>query len=156
MTADSTPSVLCLSRQGLPTVRLAHTDANLTACGAYVLREAKGPRDVTLIATGSEVEIALKAADLLSDRGVKAAVVSAPSFELFAQQPVEYRRETLGTAPRVGVEAAIRQGWGALLGDNSVFVGMTGFGASAPADELYIHFGITPEAVADAAQNLMT
>ncbi len=156
MTAERAPSVLCLSRQGLPTVRTAHTDANLAAKGAYVLREANGARDVTLIATGSEVEIALKAADLLTDKGVKVAVVSAPCFELFEQQSADYRRPTLGTAPRVGVEAAICQGWGPLLGDNSAFVGMTGFGASAPADELYQHFGITPEAVAKAAQSLMS
>ncbi|WP_372886845.1 transketolase [Shimia sp.] len=154
--ADTTPSVLCLSRQGLPTLRVTHSETNLTARGAYVLRQAATPREVTLIATGSEVEIACAAADLLAAEGLGAAVVSAPCFELFEQQDEAYRRSVLGTAPRVGVEAAVQQGWGRLLGDNSAFVGMTGFGASAPAPELYQHFGITPEAVADAARQLLT
>ncbi len=145
--SDSTPSVMCLSRQGLPTLRTNHTDTNMTARGAYVLRETSGKRDITLIATGSEVEIAMVAADELAKGGIKAAVVSAPCFELFAKQPQNYRMEVLGAAPRIGVEAAIQQGWGALLGDNSAFVGMDSFGASAPADQLYEHFGITPKAV---------
>ena len=153
-TATTTPSALCLSRQGLPTVRSEHTDENLTARGAYVLRKATGDRDVTLIATGSEIEIAMQAADALQADGIKTAVVSAPCFELFAQQDAAYRRAVLGTAPRIGVEAAIRQGWGALLDPDDVFVGMTGFGASAPAPELYDHFGITAEAVAAAARTL--
>ncbi len=152
--SETTPTLLCLSRQGLPTVR---TDAgeNQSAKGAYVLREAEGPRDVTLFATGSEVEIALKAADLLAEGGVKAAVVSVPSFELFAAQDEAYRASVLGTAPKVGVEAAVRQGWDAIIGSDGAFVGMTGFGASAPAGDLYRHFGITPEAVADAARGLL-
>ena len=153
--SDNTPSILALSRQGLPTLRKDHTEENKTAKGAYVLRESDGDRDVTLIATGSEVEIALNAADILADEGVKAAVVSAPCFELFEQQDAAYRMATLGQAPRVGVEALIKQGWGALLGDNSAFVGMTGFGASAPAGELYKKFGITPAATAQAARDLL-
>lgn len=152
ITEPATPSVLCLSRQNLPTVRTRHSDANLTACGAYVLRETDGPRDVTLIATGSEVEIALDAAERLAAEGVAAAVVSAPCFELFARQDAGYRAGVLGTAPRVGVEAAIRQGWDAMLDPEDGFIGMTGFGASAPAEELYAHFGITGEAVAEAAK----
>jgi transketolase len=152
---NGTPSVMALSRQGLPLLRTDHTEDNLTAKGAYVLREADGERDVTLIATGSEVEIAMNAADILAGEGVKTAVVSAPCFELFAAQPADYRKATLGTAPRVGVEAMIEQGWGKLLGDNSAFVGMTGFGASAPADELYKKFGITAEATAQAARDLL-
>ncbi len=153
---EGTPSVLCLSRQGLPTVRTTHTDELQSAKGAYVLREAEGgARDVTIIATGSEVEIALNAADKLAEGGVKAAVVSAPCFERFKAQPAAYRAEVLGTAPRVGVEAAIQQSWGGLLGDNSAFIGMNGFGASAPANELYEHFGITAQAVADAATTLI-
>ena len=151
----ATPSVLALSRQGLPTLRTAHTDTNMVAKGAYVLRDTQGPRDVTLIATGSEVEIAMNAADQLAADGIKAAVVSAPCFEAFAAQPEDYRAVVLGDAPRVGVEAAIRQGWGPLLGCNSAFVGMTGFGASAPADKLYEHFGITADAVAEAAKSLL-
>ncbi len=152
---EGTPSVLCLSRQGLPTVRTEHTDELQSAKGAYVLREAEGDRDVTIIATGSEVEIALNAADKLAANGVKAAVVSAPCFERFKAQPAAYRAEVLGTAPRVGIEAAIQQSWGGLLGDNSAFIGMDSFGASAPADELYEHFGITAQAVVDAATTLI-
>jgi len=152
---DATPSILSLSRQGLPTVRTNHTDTNMTAKGAYVLRDVNGTRDVTLIGTGSEVEIALNAADKLAEDGIKAAVVSAPCFEAFAQQDATYRDTVLGTAPRVGVEAAVQQGWDALLGCNSAFVGMSSFGASAPANELYEHFGITADAVADAAKKLI-
>ncbi|MBN2905527.1 MAG: transketolase [Rhodobacteraceae bacterium] len=154
-TASGTPSLLALSRQNLPCLRTAHTSDNLVAKGAYVLREADGARDVTLIATGSEVEIAMNAADILAEAGIKAAVVSAPCFELFAAQDDAYKATVLGSAPRVGVEAAIEQGWAPLLGENSAFVGMRSFGASAPADELYKHFGITAEAVAAAAKNLI-
>ncbi|SFC66448.1 transketolase [Tropicimonas isoalkanivorans] len=153
-TSQRTPTALCLSRQALPTLRTAHTESNMVARGAYVLREANGGRDVTLIATGSEVEIALKAADVLAEDGLRAAVVSAPSFELFAHQPATYRLNVRGTAPRVGVEAAVRQGWELFLERSDGFVGMTGFGASAPAAALYRTFGITPEAVADAARRL--
>ncbi len=152
--ARATPVLLCLSRQGLPTVR-AQAAENLTARGAYVLREPEGGRDVTLIATGSEVEIALAAADMLATSGINAAVVSAPSFELFAGQDDAWRASVLGDAPRVGIEAAIRQGWDALIGSDGAFVGMTGFGASAPAPDLYRHFNITPEAVADAARGFL-
>ena len=157
--ARRTPSVLCLSRQGLPTVRREHTDDNLSARGAYVLREADGgdpaARDATLIATGSEIEIALAAADALAAEGRKIAVVSAPCFELFAEQDADYRARVLGTAPRVGVEAAIAFGWDRWIGENGAFVGMTGFGASAPAPDLYAHFGITADRVADAARALI-
>ncbi|MEX5730155.1 transketolase [Rhodovulum iodosum] len=153
--ATGTPTLMALSRQGLPCLRTEHTSDNLTAKGAYVLREAEGGRDVTLIATGSEVEIAMKAADLLAEGGVKAAVVSAPCFELFAAQDEAYRAAVLGTAPRVGVEAAVEQSWAPMLGENSAFVGMSSFGASAPAGALYKHFGITAEAVADAAKSLI-
>jgi transketolase len=155
MNDRTTPSVLCLSRQNLPCVRTTHTDANMSARGAYVLKDAGAKRDVTIIATGSEVEIALAAAARLEAEGKHAAVVSAPCFELFARQDAAYRKEVLGSAPRVGVEAAVRQGWGEMLGLDSAFVGMSGFGASAPAPELYEHFGITAEAVAEAARGLM-
>jgi transketolase len=93
----------------------------------------------------------MKAADILAETGVKAAVVSAPSFELFLQQPENYRAAVLGDAPRIGIEAAIRMGWDAVLRPEDGFIGMTGFGASAPADALYRHFGITAEAVVEAA-----
>ena len=152
MTSETTPSVLSLSRQGLPTVRTSHCDRNKSAQGAYVLRKADGARDVTLIATGSEVEIAMDAADQLAAKGIKAAVVSAPCFELFAAQDAATRQAVLGDAPRVGCEAAIRQGWDLFLRPEDGFVGMTGFGASAPAEELYKHFGITSEALVAAAE----
>jgi transketolase len=152
--SDSTPSLMALSRQGLPTVR-EDASENLTAKGMYVLREADGTRDVTLMATGSEVEIALAAADILAADGIKAAVVSAPCFELFDQQDASYRASVLGTAPRVGVEAGVVTGWEKYLGDNSAFIGMSGFGASAPIDALYQHFGITAAAAAQAARDLL-
>jgi transketolase len=131
---------------------LVRVDAgeNLTARGAYVLRDADD-RQVTLIATGSEIEIAMAAADALAAQGVRAAVVSAPCFEAFAVQTEAYRAMVLGTAPRIGIEAAIRQGWDGLLRHTDGFVGMTGFGASAPAPALYEHFGITAAAVVAAA-----
>ncbi|MCP5076283.1 MAG: transketolase [Rhodobacteraceae bacterium] len=155
LSETSTPSSLALSRQGLPCLRTDHTVTNMTAKGAYILRDTNGGRDVTLIATGSEVELAVNAAEALVADGIKAAVVSAPCFEAFAEQSQDYRDVVLGSAPRVGVEAAIQQGWGPLLGCNSAFVGMTGFGASAPADELYEHFGITVDAVVAAAKSLI-
>jgi transketolase len=153
--AVHTPSVLSLSRQGLPTLRIGFTAENLSARGAYVLRETEGPRDVTLLATGSEVEIAVKAADLLAAEGVKAAVVSMPCWERFEAENSVYRAEVLGTAPRVAVEAAARLGWDRWIGDRGAFVGMTGFGASAPAPQLYAHFGITPERVVAEAKALL-
>jgi transketolase len=149
--AEATPSVLCLSRQVLPTFREVTGDANRVARGAYVVVEPEGGRDVTLIATGSEVSIALEAAKLLANDGVEAAVVSAPCFDLFRREPREYREEVLGRAPRVGVEAAVEGDWSRWLGDGGEFVGMAGFGASAPAEVLYRKFRITPEAVAVAA-----
>jgi transketolase len=149
--AQANPSVLCLSRQALSTFRDVTGDANLVARGAYVVVEPEEGRDVTLIATGSEVSIALKAAKLLAQDDVYAAVVSAPCFDLFRLQPPEYRAEVLGRGPRVGVEAAIEGDWSRWLGDGGEFVGMTGFGASAPAETLYRQFRITPEAVATAA-----
>ena len=154
MASADRPVLLALSRQNLPTVRKNVTE-NLTARGAYPLLDP-GDRQVTLIATGSEVEIALAAAELLETQGIRAAVVSAPSFELFASQSGDYRAATLGTAPRVGIEAAIRQGWdGPVLRATDAFVGMTGFGASAPAPELYRHFGVTAKAVAATARTLI-
>jgi transketolase len=150
--AQTSPSVLCLSRQAVPMLRKVAGDANLVALGAYVVAEPEGGRDVTLIASGSEVSIALNAAKLLANEGVRAAVVSAPCFDLFRQQPREYQAEVLGSVPRIGVEAAIEGDWSHWLGDGGEFVGMTGFGASAPAETLYREFGITAEAVAKAAQ----
>jgi len=150
--AQTSPSVLCLSRQAMPTFRELGGVINLVALGAYVIVEPEGERDVTLIATGSEVSIALTAARLLASDNVRAAVVSAPCFDLFRQQSREYRAEVLGSAPRIGVEAAVEGDWARWLGDSGEFVGMTGFGASAPAEVLYREFGITAEAVAAAAK----
>ncbi len=149
------PSVLALSRQNLPALR---DDAGENRCarGAYVLAEAEGARDVTLIATGSEVSLAIEARAQLAEAGIKAAVVSMPCWELFALQDVGYQDSVLGTAPRVGIEAALAFGWERWLGARSAFVGMTGFGASAPADQLYAHFGITPAAVVAAARKLLS
>jgi transketolase len=149
--SEASPSVLCLSRQAVPAFRENAGDSNLVSRGAYVVVEPEGGRDVTLIATGSEVSIALEAARRLANRRVRAAVVSAPCFDLFRQQPREYQAEVLGNAPRVGVEAAIEGDWMRWLGDSGEFVGMTSFGASAPAEVLYREFGITAEAVEEAA-----
>jgi transketolase len=149
--AQASPSVLCLSRQALPAFRDAPGNTNLVALGAYVVVEPDGGRDVTLIATGSEVSIAIDAAKLLAEDNVRAAVVSAPCFDLFRRQPDQYRADVLGQVPRVGIEAAIEGDWARWLGDLGEFVGMKGFGASAPAETLYRQFGITAEAAATAA-----
>jgi transketolase len=149
--AEGSPSILCLSRQALPAFRDEAAKINLVALGAYVVVEPNGPRDVTLIATGSEVSVAFDAAKILAKDGIQAAVVSAPCFDLFRRQTQDYRTKVLGHAPRIGVEAAIEGDWGRWLGDDGEFVGMTGFGASAPADVLYREFGITADAVALAA-----
>jgi transketolase len=147
--ADRTrPSLLALTRQNLAQVRTNYVAANLCARGAYELVAAEGEALVSIFASGSEVGIALEARTLLEAEGIFARVVSVPCFERFAEQDESYRAATLGTAPvRVGIEAAVRQGWDALIGSNGIFVGMTGFGASAPYEDLYRHFGITAEAV---------
>jgi transketolase len=152
LTRTEGPSVLCLTRQGLPALRTEHTDDNRSAKGAYLLSEPEGGRDVTLLATGSEVSIAVDAAALLAAEGVKAAVVSMPCWERFLAQPDDYRRDVLGDDPKVAVEAAVRHGWDQWIGPEGAFVGMDGFGASAPGPELYKHFGITADAVAEAAR----
>ena len=162
LSSKKTPSVLSLTRQGLPTVRLEHKNKNLTEQGAYVLADAEGKRQVILIATGSEVEIALKARDLLQAEGIGTRVVSMPCMELFAAQDEAYRRRVLPAGPvRVGVEAAVRQGWDRWLTgergkwNKADFVGMDRFGASAPAEELFEKFDITPQNVADKAKALL-
>ena len=162
LSSQGTPSVLALTRQGLPTLRVKHTTRNLTAQGAYILAEADHKRRVILMATGSEVAIAMEAKALLEAKGLGARVVSMPCWELFAAQDEAYRRRVLpANAVRIGIEAGVRQGWDRwLLGERGKeskadFVGMEGFGASAPAGELYAHFGITAKAVADKALALM-
>ena len=154
LTNLATPSVIALSRQGLEQARLTHTDDNLTARGAYVVA-GDDNYDATIIATGSEVELALASRAALAESGVAARVVSAPCFELFAMQPQTYIDETLGAKPRIGIEAAIGQGWDQMLRKKDRFIGMASFGASGPAKELYEHFGITTDAVVSAVRELI-
>jgi transketolase len=146
------PTVLALTRQNLPQLRLGHAESNRCSQGAYEIVPADGIAVVSLFATGSEVSIAIEARKFLRERHIAARVVSVPCFELFLAAPEEARRAIIGDAPvRVGVEAAVRQGWDQIIGSDSPFIGMTGFGASAPYKELYNHFGITAAAVAEAA-----
>jgi transketolase len=154
--SEDTPSILALTRQAVPNLRTDPSGENLCARGAYVLAETPGSaRDVSLLATGSEVGLAMEARALLGKDGIEAAVVSMPCWELFAAQPVAYREAVLGSVPRVAVEAAVAFGWERWLGEGGAFVGMTGFGASAPAAQLYQHFGITAAQVAAAAHKLV-
>ncbi len=147
------PSVLALTRQNVPTVRVEHVTENYCAWGAYILAPADGQRQVTLLATGSEVQIALEARRQLKDRGVSAAVVSMPCWELFLEQPPHYRDEVLGPGSLpVAVEAAASFGWHRWVGLDGVSVGMSGFGASGKYEQLYEHFGITAEAVVKAVE----
>jgi len=146
--SEKTPTGMILTRQGLAPQRTTHTDENLCAKGAYVLADAEGTRKVTLLATGSEVEIAVAARNMLQADGIPTAVVSMPCWELFDAQDDAYRASVLGEGTvKVGVEAAMRFGWDKYVGPDGGFVGMTGFGASAPAADLYKHFGITAENV---------
>jgi transketolase len=154
LTTPGTPSILVLTRQGLPTMRIQNETENLCAKGAYVLREADGARDVTLLATGSEIEIAVNASDMLGKEGIKAAVVSMPCWKLFEAQDESYRSDVLGDAPRVAVEAACGFGWDKWTGPDGAFIGMSSFGASAPIADLYAHFGITAAAVVAAAKRV--
>jgi transketolase len=149
--ATDRPSILALSRQAVPNLRTAG-DENLSTKGAYVLKAPKAKRAVTLLATGSEVGLAVEAAEALEKEGIAAAVVSMPSFELFRAQDADYRAEVLGSAPRVAVEAGVGQCWHEWLREGDRFVGMNGFGASGPAAKLYEHFGITAKHVAEAAR----
>ena len=145
------PSLLALSRQNLPALR-SDAGENRCARGGYVLEEASGPRRATLIATGSELHLAVAARATLEAEGIATAVVSLPCWELFALQDASYRAEVLGSAPRVGVEALIGFGWDRWLGPDGIFIGMGGFGASAPAEALFKHFGITADAVIAAVR----
>jgi len=148
----SGPSVLALSRQAVPALRKDADAQNLTARGAYVLSPANGERKATILATGTEVSLAVKAQESLAAAGIPVAVVSMPSWELFAQQDAAYRAEVLGTAPRIAIEAASGFGWERFTGDSGLFIGMQGFGASAPAERLYAEFGITADAVVAAVK----
>ncbi|SEN65327.1 transketolase [Palleronia pelagia] len=162
LTTTDKPSILALTRQGLPTVRTDHKTRNLVAQGAYVLAEAEGKRQAVLLASGSEVSVAMAAREALQAEGIGTRVVSVPCMELFWQQDDAYRRKVLpASAVRVAVEAGVRQGWdGMLLGERgreakAGFVGMDSFGASAPAGELFEKFGITADAVAEKVKSLL-
>jgi len=147
----TSPSILALTRQSLPALRRAHVNDNLSALGAYEISPSSGTAAVSIFGSGSEVSIAVAAQKLLAEKGVAARVVSVPCMNLFFRQKESYRRAIIGTAPvKVAVEAAVRQGWDAIIGDGP-FIGMTGYGASGPYKALYEHFGITPQAVAEAA-----
>ena len=150
------PSVLALTRQNLPVQRPAADAANACAVGAYELVPAAGKAQVSIFATGSEVSIAVAAQQQLAAQGIATRVVSVPCFELLFAAPDAVRRAVIGDAPvKIGVEAAVRQGWDAIIGSDGAFVGMSGFGASAPYKDLYRHFGITAEAIADAAVRIL-
>ncbi len=149
--ARARPSVLALTRQNLPQLRLGDDRENRSAAGAYELVAANGAAKASIFASGSEVAIAVEAQKLLAAAGIAARVVSVPCMDLFLEAPAADRQAVIGDAPvKIAVEAAVRQGWDAIIGADGLFVGMTGFGASAPYKELYAHFGITAEAVASA------
>ena len=151
--SKTTPSTLALTRQGLPTLRKNYEEDNLCALGAYELMTASDEAKVTIFASGSEVEIAVKARETLENKGIPTRVVSVPCFELFERQVESYKTALIGTAPvKIAIEAAIRQGWDRFIGSDGLFIGMHGFGASGPIGALYQHFGITPEAVVAAAE----
>ncbi len=155
LTGKGTPSILALSRQAVPNLR-GKGDENLSAKGGYVVKAADGARDVTFLATGSEVGLAVEAAATLAKDGIKAAVVSMPSFELFRAQPEGYQHEVLGKAPRIAIEAGVPQSWYEWLRKSDVFIGMHGFGASAPAGKLFEHFGITAAHAVEAARRAVS
>jgi transketolase len=152
--ARTTPSVMALSRQKVPPVRIDPVGENLSSRGAYHLAAAGLPAQVTIFASGSEVGIAMAARGLLESEGVGARVVSVPCFELFEQQPADYQDAVIGeTEVKIAIEAGVRMGWDRFIGTKGVFIGMTGFGASAPDKVLFEHFGLTPDAVVRAAKS---
>ena len=152
----TSPSLMALSRQKTPAVRLEPSTENRCARGAYELDAASGPAKASLFGCGTELDIALRARTLLEAEGIPTRVVSTPCWALFEAQPARYRERVIGDAPvRVAVEAGVRLGWDRFIGDRGGFVGMTGFGASGPAEKLYEHFGITPRAVADLVKAML-
>lgn len=149
-----TPSAMALTRQGLPALRSEYSEKNLSAKGAYELASADGKAQVTLLATGSEVHLAMEAKQQLEAENIGTRVISMPCFELFEQQKKSYREDVLGHTPvRIAVEAAVRQGWDAYLRPGDGFIGMESFGASAPVDRLFEHFGITVDAIVKTAKD---
>lgn len=156
LSTEDRPSILVLTRQSVPTMlRSGQLDDNMSAKGAYVIDDAGGNANVTLLATGSEVGLALSAASMLASSGVRARIVSMPSFELFRQQSEKYQSRVLGSVPRIAIEAAVEQGWREWLRPDDLFIGMNSFGASAPAKKLFEHFGLTPSAIAEKAEHLL-
>ncbi len=155
LAAHDRPSVLALSRQGLEQFRLGDLTANRTAEGGYIIAGNATDRQVTIMASGSEVGIALAARDHLASEGIEAAVVSVPCMELLREQDAATRDSILGSCPRIAVEAAIRQPWDWMLRDGDAFIGMDGFGASGPAGALFAHFGITAEAITGRARTMI-
>ncbi|MFZ4126198.1 MAG: transketolase [Rickettsiales bacterium] len=154
LASRETPSVLALSRQAVPALRTEYTKDNLCAKGAYILREASSTPQVVLMGTGTELHLCTQAQVILEEKGISTRVVSMPCADLFAAQPKRYQEQVLGVdALRIAVEAGIGFGWERWIGDNGVFIGMQGFGASAPAPELYKQFGITVDAIVKAAEN---
>lgn len=151
---EDKPSLLALTRQGLPLLRTS-AEVNLSAKGGYVIAGEDKKRQATIIATGSEVSLAVEAMNKLAEEGIKVAVVSMPCTELFDAQPIDYQEQVLGKAPRIAVEAASKFGWEKYVGLEGDIIGMDGFGASGPAEELYKYFGITVEEVADAVKNCL-
>ena len=150
------PALLALSRQNLTPARTTYSEENLCAHGGYVLRPASAAPKVVIMSTGSEVMIALQAADALEKKGIPTQVVSMPCIELFAAQSAEYRASVLPKGPlRVAVEAGVRHSWDRYLGEDGVFIGMSGFGASAPGPEVYKHFGITPENIVKEVESAL-
>lgn len=152
--SEHTPSILALSRQGLPLLRTDEKE-NLTAKGGYIISGDKKKRQATLIATGSEVSLAVEAQQALKEEGIDVAVVSMPCTELFDAQPISYQEEVLGKAPRIAIEAASKFGWEKYVGLDGDIIGMDGFGASGPAGELYKFFGITKEEIIDSVKNCL-
>lgn len=151
--AKDRPSVLALTRQNLPQLRRNNDADNKCAAGAYEISKADGEAKVSIFASGSEVSLAVDAQKMLAAKGIAARVVSVPCMDLFLEAPEAVRAALIGNAPvKIGVEAAIRQGWDAIIGSDGIFVGMSGFGASAPYKELYSHFGITADAIVAAAE----
>lgn len=149
------PSLMALSRQGVPQLRLEASDENLSFRGAYVIRRYGEQRDLTLLATGTEVALAVEAAEALRKRGIGVVVVSMPCWDLFEQQPGHYRAEVLGESPRIAVEAAGKFGWTRYVASEDDVIGMDGFGASAPAEVLYQKFNITCDAIVTRAETLL-
>ena len=156
------PSVLALSRQNMPTARIKHSQENLVSKGAYILKESKNPRQILLLASGSEIKIALDAQEQLEENGIGTRVVSMPCWELFEKQELSYRKKVLPSGPiRVAIEAGIKHGWEKwLFGERgnqnkAVFIGMNSFGASGAAEDLYEHFKITPDHVIKKIRELI-